>query len=100
MTAQLLASELSNLIQESKRKHNDLRQVPRPPFLLSFLSCLSRLLVVGFPIPVFFTDTSQAAEKSLDELKSLKTTTEAQIGSGRAPLCPLTWGQPQGIFLS
>lgn len=30
MTAQLLASELSNLIQESKRKHNDLRQVPRP----------------------------------------------------------------------
>ncbi|KAK1836789.1 guanine nucleotide exchange factor in Golgi transport N-terminal-domain-containing protein, partial [Podospora conica] len=26
MTAQLLASELSNLIQESKRKHNDLRQ--------------------------------------------------------------------------
>lgn len=54
----------------------------------------------GFPIPVFFADTSQAAEKSLDELKSLKTTTEAQIGSGRAPLCPLTWGQPQGIFLS
>lgn len=28
MTAQLLASELNNLIQESKRKHNDLRQVP------------------------------------------------------------------------
>ncbi len=27
MTAQLLASELANLIQESKRKHNDLRQV-------------------------------------------------------------------------
>jgi hypothetical protein len=27
MTAQLLASELNNLIQESKRKHNDLRQV-------------------------------------------------------------------------
>lgn len=26
MTAQLLASELTNLIQESKRKHNDLRQ--------------------------------------------------------------------------
>ncbi|KAL2161882.1 hypothetical protein VTH06DRAFT_7666 [Thermothelomyces fergusii] len=45
MTAQLLASELANLIQESKRKHNDLRQ---------------------------------AAEKSLDELKSLKASTEAQ----------------------
>lgn len=27
MTAQLLASELGNLIQESKRKNNDLRQV-------------------------------------------------------------------------
>jgi hypothetical protein len=27
MTSQLLASELANLIQESKRKHNDLRQV-------------------------------------------------------------------------
>ena len=33
MTAQLLASELSNLIQESKRKHNDLRQVPTDLFL-------------------------------------------------------------------
>ena len=27
MTTQLLASELTNLVQESKRKHNDLRQV-------------------------------------------------------------------------
>lgn len=27
MTAQLVASELANLIQESKRKNNDLRQV-------------------------------------------------------------------------
>jgi len=32
MTAQLLASELANLIQESKRKHNDLRQASCPPF--------------------------------------------------------------------
>ncbi|KAL1840944.1 hypothetical protein VTJ49DRAFT_7603 [Mycothermus thermophilus] len=45
MTSQLLASELANLIQESKRKHNDLRQ---------------------------------AAEKSLEELKSLRTSSEAQ----------------------
>jgi hypothetical protein len=29
MTTQLLATELANLIQESKRKHNDLRQVRR-----------------------------------------------------------------------
>ncbi|KAI5467687.1 hypothetical protein BGZ63DRAFT_478023 [Mariannaea sp. PMI_226] len=43
MTTQLLATELANLIQESKRKHHDLRQ---------------------------------AAEKSLDELKSLRTTSE------------------------
>jgi hypothetical protein len=27
MTAQILASELANLIQESKRKHSDLRNV-------------------------------------------------------------------------
>lgn len=35
MTTQLLATELANLIQESKRKHNDLRQVcsPVPHFL-------------------------------------------------------------------
>ncbi|KAL2174609.1 uncharacterized protein P884DRAFT_249774 [Thermothelomyces heterothallicus CBS 202.75] len=45
MTTQLLASELANLIQESKRKHNDLRQ---------------------------------AAEKSLDELKNLRASTEVQ----------------------
>ncbi|KAL2140535.1 hypothetical protein VTI28DRAFT_3653 [Corynascus sepedonium] len=45
MTAQLLASELANLIQESKRKHNDLRQ---------------------------------AAEKSLEELKSLRASNEVQ----------------------
>ncbi|OAA59891.1 endosomal peripheral membrane protein [Niveomyces insectorum RCEF 264] len=47
MTAQLLASELSNLIQESKRKHNDLKQ---------------------------------AAEKSLEELRSISDSSEAQIG--------------------
>lgn len=99
MTAQLLASELSNLIQESKRKHNDLRQVPRLLFL-SLPSFFSSLLVAGVSNSCVFTDTSQAAEKSLDELKSLKTTTEAQIGSGRATLSPLTLGQPQGIFLS
>ncbi|KAK3303625.1 uncharacterized protein B0T15DRAFT_402137 [Chaetomium strumarium] len=46
MTSQLLASELANLVQESKRKHNDLRQ---------------------------------AAEKSLDELKSIRAPSEAQI---------------------
>ncbi|KAJ2899841.1 endosomal peripheral membrane protein [Zalerion maritima] len=48
MTAQLLSSELTNLIQESKRKHNDLRQ---------------------------------AAEKSLEELRSIRNTSEAQIGA-------------------
>ncbi|CAL3963912.1 unnamed protein product [Diplocarpon coronariae] len=48
MTAQILASELGNLIQESKRKHADLRN---------------------------------AAEKSLDELKGLRSTSEAQIAA-------------------
>ncbi|KPM42590.1 hypothetical protein AK830_g4001 [Neonectria ditissima] len=46
MTTQLLATELANLIQESKRKHNDLRQ------------CV------------------QAAEKSLEELKNLRNPSE------------------------
>ncbi|TPX14539.1 uncharacterized protein E0L32_005231 [Thyridium curvatum] len=57
MTAQLLATELANLIQESKRKHHDLRQ---------------------------------AAEKSLEELKSLRTSSEAQTAAGRAPLASST----------
>ncbi|PKS11361.1 hypothetical protein jhhlp_003123 [Lomentospora prolificans] len=48
MTTQLLSSELANLVQESKRKHNDLRQ---------------------------------AAEKSLEELKSIKSGTEAQTAA-------------------
>ncbi|KAI0517981.1 endosomal peripheral membrane protein [Xylaria bambusicola] len=48
MTTQLLATELANLIQESKRKHNDLRQ---------------------------------AAEKSLDELKSIRSTSEASLAA-------------------
>ncbi|KAI0595176.1 endosomal peripheral membrane protein [Biscogniauxia sp. FL1348] len=48
MTTQLLATELTNLIQESKRKHNDLRQ---------------------------------AAEKSLDELKSIRAANEAQLAA-------------------
>ncbi|KAI1436523.1 hypothetical protein GGR50DRAFT_650672 [Xylaria sp. CBS 124048] len=48
MTTQLLSTELANLIQESKRKHNDLRQ---------------------------------AAEKSLDELKSIRATSEAPLAA-------------------
>jgi uncharacterized membrane protein (GlpM family) len=34
MTTQLLATELANLIQESKRKHSDLRQVCAFPLWL------------------------------------------------------------------
>ncbi|RWA06518.1 hypothetical protein EKO27_g8588 [Xylaria grammica] len=48
MTSQLLTTELANLIQESKRKHNDLRQ---------------------------------AAEKSADELRSIRTTSEASLAA-------------------
>lgn len=49
MTTQLLSTELANLIQESKRKHNDLRQ---------------------------------AAEKSLEELRSIRAANEAQLAAG------------------
>ncbi|KAI0011549.1 guanine nucleotide exchange factor in Golgi transport N-terminal-domain-containing protein, partial [Xylariaceae sp. FL0662B] len=48
MTTQLLSTELTNLIQESKRKNNDLRQ---------------------------------AAEKSLEELRSIRSTNEAQLAA-------------------
>ncbi|KAH9907294.1 hypothetical protein F4778DRAFT_530002 [Xylariomycetidae sp. FL2044] len=48
MTSQLLSTELTNLIHESKRKHNDLRQ---------------------------------AAEKSLDELRSVRGPNEGQLAA-------------------
>lgn len=49
MTAQILAAELANLIQDSKRKNTELRN---------------------------------AAEKSLQDLKSLPNTSEAQLAAG------------------
>ncbi|KAM6520620.1 Endocytosis and vacuole integrity protein [Fusarium solani] len=61
MTTQLLATELANLIQESKRKHNDLRQLSQKvnfvnPFIIACgtknakftaiaIVCLQRLIV-------------------------------------------------------
>jgi hypothetical protein len=71
MTTQLLATELANLIQESKRKHNDLRQVQQLPQLI--------------PTRFMLTCRSQAAEKSLEELKSLKSTTEQGSTEGIPP---------------
>lgn len=50
MTAQILAAELGNLIQDSKRKNTELRT---------------------------------AAEKSLQDLKSLPHTSEAQLSAGK-----------------
>lgn len=50
MTAQILASELGTLIQDSKRKNTELRN---------------------------------AAEKSLQDLKALPNTSEAQLAAGR-----------------
>ncbi len=43
MTTQLLATELANLIQESKRKHNDLRQVTFFSIYIMHQICVSRL---------------------------------------------------------
>lgn len=68
MTAQILASELGNLIQESKRKNNDLRIVS---------------LCTAFGSRPCTNSSDKAAEKSLEELKSLRTTSEAQISAGR-----------------
>ena len=50
MTASILAAELGNLIQDSKRKNTELRT---------------------------------AAEKSLQDLKSLPQTSEAQLSAGQ-----------------
>ncbi|KAI9839982.1 MAG: hypothetical protein M1819_000174 [Sarea resinae] len=55
MTAQILSSELTNLIQDSKRKNSDLRH---------------------------------AAEKSLNELKALPSTSEAQLAAGSLSFLP------------
>lgn len=70
MSAQLLATELHNLITESKRKHQDLRQVR------SFRLSESHT----FPM-IWLTSPAQAAEKSLEELKSIRVS-EAQFGRG------------------
>jgi hypothetical protein len=50
MTAQILAAELGNLIQDSKRKNTELKN---------------------------------AAEKALQDLKSLSITSEAQLSAGK-----------------
>ncbi|CAK7211051.1 Endocytosis and vacuole integrity protein [Sporothrix curviconia] len=58
MTAQVLTAELGNLIQESKRKHHDLRQASQRQ-----------------------AGRELASEKSLEELKSLSDSSEANIGA-------------------
>lgn len=55
MTAHILATELANLVQESKRKNTELRT---------------------------------AAEKTLQDLKSLPNTSEAQLSAGEAITIP------------
>ncbi len=68
MTAQLLTSELSTLIQETKRKNPELRSVR-----CEILNCRKRRKTDG---------NVQAAEKSLTDLRSLPRTSEAQIAAG------------------
>lgn len=71
MTAQVLASELSSLVQESKRKNPEIRTVR-----------LENNMFQVFP-----ADGSQAAEKSLNDLKSLPQTSEAQLSAGLDQKC-------------
>lgn len=71
MTAQLLASELSSLVQESKRKNQEIRAVR----------------FGDNTIRIFPADLSQAAEKSLNDLKSLPQTSEAQLSAGSNVTC-------------
>lgn len=66
MTAQLLTHELSSLIQESKRRNQDLRNV-------------SNFVIMG---KVCNAEFHKAAEKSLIEIKALLNRSEAQLASG------------------
>lgn len=66
MTAQLLTNELSSLIQESKRRNQDLRNV-------------SHSVILG---KVYNAEFQKAAEKSLAEIKALLNRSEAQLASG------------------
>jgi hypothetical protein len=66
MIAPILISELTNLIQESKRKNQELKHVS--PHEAN----------EGFKL----TNCNQAAETSLTELKGFPTTSEKQIASG------------------
>ena len=69
MSFQLLANELSTLIQESKRKNIDLRNA-RNVYLVSHPDVVRWLL-------------KQAAEKSLTDLKALPNTSESQLAAGQ-----------------
>lgn len=68
MTAQVLSAELTNLIQESKRKNSELRNVG--------------FQRVESPSPSTLISTLKAAEKSLQDLKSLPSTSEEQLAAG------------------
>ena len=71
MATQTLISELTNLIQESKRKHTELRNVG-----IWVYEYMRLHYVYSWP-------PWQAAEKSLEELKALRSTSEAQIAAGK-----------------
>lgn len=67
MSAQILSAELTTLISESKRKLPEIRTVRR----------------VGRGIIRMYADQLvQAAEKSLQDLKSLPVTSETQLSAG------------------
>ncbi len=67
MAAQVLHTELASLVQESKKKYPDLRNVPLPiPYKAAYSNQFS----------------TQAAESSLNELKALPNTSEAQLAAG------------------
>lgn len=71
MTARILANELANLIQESKRKNTELRTVSMHSPTVSFQPDADFFLFL----------LKKASEKSLEELKSLRDN-EAQISIG------------------
>ena len=71
MNSQTLQVQLSSLIQESKRKHSDLRNVSTT--------------IVGEDLGSELTP-QQAAEHSLGELKSLPSTSETQVAAGLSPM--------------
>lgn len=82
MSAQILSSDLNNLIADSKRKLPDLRHVSEPAHSTNLWMLRSSNFFCEFYVWDGLLTFFQAAEKSLSDLKALPATSEAQLSAG------------------